>query len=167
MQTLITMKEWNQHKEFVGFTKADGEALSWLQPVAKIFVSEVVAALYKHLLSFEETRVFLTNDDLMALLREAQSDYFLQLFDGVYGEKYLKSRIHVGRIHYRVGLPLSIYMATYSHYFMLIRPYIFQYLEDERRAFRVLDALAKLITLDEIVAVDAYIETMLNTPKKS
>lgn len=165
MQTLITMKEWEQHKEFVGFTAADSEALAWLKPIAGHFVSEVVEALYEHLLSFDQTRRFLTNPELMALLRQSQSDYFLQLFDGEYGETYLQSRIHVGRIHYRVGLPLSTYMATYSHYFMLIRPHIFEYLDDEDMAFRSLDALAKLITLDEIVAVDAYIETMVNSPK--
>ena len=165
MQTLITMQEWEQHKRFVGLTQDDVDAIVRLQPVAKNFVQEVVEALYEHLLSFNQTRSFLTSPELMGLLREAQSEYFLQLFAGDYGEKYLKSRIHVGRIHYRVGLPVSIYMATYSHYFRLIRPHIFEYLDDTEMAFRSLDALGKLITLDEIVAVDAYIETMVNSPK--
>lgn len=160
MQTAITLEDWEQRKAFLGFSDNDVEALSWIQPMSGFFVNEVVETLYRYLHNFERTAAFLQDEVRLERLRSSQSQYFLELFAGDYGEAYLNSRIRIGLVHHQVGLPLSLYMATYSHYFMLIRPHIFEYIDDENEAFQVLDSLAKLITLDETVAVDAYVEAI-------
>ena len=162
VETLISLSEWEERKKFVTFTADDEEALSWLRPMAEFFADEVVSDLYDILTRSDATKAFLTDESLVTGLKKTQTDYFIQLFAGNYGEEYLKNRLRIGEVHYKVGLPSSIYLATYTHYFMLIRPHIFEYLDNENDAFRVMDALAKLITLDETLAIDAYIEATVN-----
>lgn len=160
MSELISTADWEARKQFVRFSDEDLEAISWISPMAEFFAGEVIEMLYGHLLSHEQSKVHLQDEALTERLKIAQSEYFIQLFAGEYGEAYLKTRLAIGRVHYQVGLPLSVYMSTYSMYYMLIRPHIFEYIDDEDDAFMVLDALAKLITLDETVAVDAYVDAM-------
>ena len=153
---MITSEEWQQYKDFVGFNDQDIEALGWVAEPSEFFVGEVIEYLYSFLTSSPMTRDYFTDQALLEHVKQAQTRYFLQLFQSDYDEQYLQSRIDVGIAHKKIGLPFTVYLATYSHYFMFIRPHIFEYIDDEDAAFKVMDAIAKLITLDEMVTSTAF-----------
>lgn len=156
----ISSTEWEARKAFVKFEDKDIQAIATIAPMAEFFAGEVVEWLYLHLFAHERSRQHLPLENIEGLKR-MQGDYFLQLFSGVYDDGYLQSRIQVGVRHHQVGLPLDLFIETYSQYYLLIRPHVFEYLDDEDEAFRALDAISKLITLDQSVAVDAFVAMML------
>ena len=154
----ITMDEWKRRKEFVDFTDADARLLKELRPVITKYVDEIIEILYEKILSFEETKAFFSEEDKLNHVKSMQKDYFIHLTDGVYEEDYLESRLHLGRIHEKIGLQPRWYMGGYSIYLQAAMPYVLKAFknntEKSRKAFM---ALMKLVTLDQDVAIATLI----------
>ncbi|MET0103092.1 MAG: protoglobin domain-containing protein [Sedimenticola sp.] len=154
----VSLEEWERRKAFAGFGSEEIAVLKLLRPAAESFVKDVVELLYEQFIRFEETHRLMRDDDTLNRLKSAQHSYFLELFDGEYGEAYLLSRLNIGRVHHRIGLAPEWYMGAYAHYICLVRPHIYQALEsDVEQGHKALDALTKLITLDQSLAVSTYI----------
>lgn len=155
---IAAYKEWQQQKDFLNFTNSDEEALKKMHPLAMEYADEFVETLYAHLLSFRDTKRFLTDEKRVNHLKLAQKSYFLDLFSGHYGEDYFNSRIKVGMVHQRIGLPPRLYMNTYCYYLQLLIPKIYCNPDfSPEMANDVFMALYKLINLDQELALSAYI----------
>jgi rsbT co-antagonist protein RsbR len=155
---ISAFKEWKQQKEFLNFTKDDENALQQMQPLAMRYADEFIDLLYEHLLAFPETKRFFSDERKLNHVKLAQKSYFLDLFAGEYGEDYFNSRIKVGMIHQRIGLPPRLYMNTYCYYLQLLIPQIYGNPDfNPETANNVFMALYKLICLDQELALSAYI----------
>jgi rsbT co-antagonist protein RsbR len=154
----VTVREWERRKEFVGFTDEDARLLWDLAPVAEAYADEVVEGLYHQFLRFEETKTFFPNAATLNRVKALQKEYFLGLTRGDYGEAYLANRLHVGRVHQRIGLSPRWYMGAYSIYMQLAFPRVLAAFEaDAQKAQSVFSALLKIITLDTELAITTYI----------
>jgi hypothetical protein len=112
-------------------------------------VDELVGAFYRHLLSFPETRRFLTDELISTRLLEAQKRYLLSLVAGPYDRAYEEGRRQIGRVHARLGLTPEWYFGAYALYLSLLQPLIFEQFRnqpDKYVAVRI--ALTKVIFLD-------------------
>jgi hypothetical protein len=69
----VAVDDWEARKGFLCFTKEEEVALTTLQPIMAQHIDELVGAFYRHLLSFHETRIFLTDELISARLLEAQN----------------------------------------------------------------------------------------------
>lgn len=155
---IAAFKEWQQQKDFLSFGKSDEAALKKMQPLAMEYADEFIESLYDHLMAFPETKRFFTDEKKLNHVKLAQKSYFLDLFSGHYGEEYFNSRIKVGMVHQRVGLPPRLYMNTYCFYLQLLIPKIYGNPDfDPETANNVFMALYKLISLDQELALSAYI----------
>ncbi len=155
---IIGLKEWEQRKEFVGFTEKDARLLREFQPIAEDCVDAFLEELYKKLLQVEETKSFFPDETMLNRVRKLQKTYFLELTAGDYGESYLNNRLQIGRIHYRIGLSPRWYIGTYSIYQGLAIPRLLQALKgDYDKMLRALSALIKIIQLDQELAITTYI----------
>lgn len=153
----ITPEEWEWRKAFYGFEAVDAERLLCLRPAAEGFVAVVVDQLYEILARFHETNHLLKQLDSFERLKSGQRRYFLELFDGDYGEEYLRGRLKLGRVHYHMGLELEWYLGAYNHYLRLTKPQVISALSpDVVGAQATFDSLCKLVTLDQSLAVTAY-----------
>ena len=154
----VTITEWEQRKKFVGFTDEDTQLLQELAPVAEAYVDEIVEGLYDRFLRFEETTAFFPDATTLNRVKALQKEYFLGLTDGEYGEAYLTNRLHIGRMHQRIGLSPRWYMGAYSIYMQLAFPHVMAAFEsDIHKAQRVFSSLLKIITLDKELAITTYI----------
>ena len=154
-QAEVTMSEWVQRKDFVGFTDDDAQLLRNLRPIGEAYADEVVEELYRQFFRFEETRVFFPDDPK---LKAMQKQYFLGLTHGDYGEAYLANRLHIGRVHQQIGLSPRWYIGAYSIYTQLVFPQIMAALRaDLAKAQRTFLALLKVIMLDTELAITTYI----------
>jgi rsbT co-antagonist protein RsbR len=155
---VVSMREWEQRKEFVNFTEEDAILLRELGPVAETYADEVVDGLYDQFLKFDETRAFFPDDTTLNRVKTLQKKYFLELTQGHYGEAYLMNRLHVGQVHQRIGLSPRWYMGAYSVYVELVFPRIMEaFKHDHDKALKVFLALTKLIRLDTELAITTYI----------
>ena len=155
----MAVDDWEIRKGFLLFTKEEEVALTVLQPIMAQHVDELVGAFYRHLLSFPETRRFLTDELISTRLLEAQKRYLLSLVAGPYDRAYEEGRRQIGRVHARLGLTPEWYFGAYALYLSLLHPLIFEKFRnqpDKYVATRI--ALTKVIFLDMQLALEAYIE---------
>jgi rsbT co-antagonist protein RsbR len=155
---ISNFNNWSEQKRFVDFTEKDVEFLKKLHPFAVEYADKFVEKLYTHLMTFPDTKRFLGDEKTLMRLKLAQKSYFLDLTSGEYGEEYFKSRIKVGIVHQRIGLPPRIYMSTYCFYMQLIIPHIYSNSAfDAQTANGIFSALYKIINLDQELAISAYV----------
>jgi len=118
----ITIEEWRKRKDFVGFTDEDAKLLKELGPIVKKYAEEFVDSLFDKFLITEETKKFFAEKDTLNHVKRMQKEYFIAFTEGKYEEKYLESRIHLGKLHERIGLEPRWYMGGYSIFLQSAMP---------------------------------------------
>lgn len=160
----INEQEIRNRKEFLQFENEDVERLKAINEVAAGYATEVIEDFYRHLLSFEETRTFFTDPNVLAHVKNAQKDYFLRLTQGNYGPEYIENRLKVGTVHERISLPMKSYLGMYNFYLRAVANRLLQTYKDEPgRAIDAFFSLMKLTFLDMGLAIDTYIDSRERT----
>lgn len=153
----LTAGDFERRKKVVEFTDADTARLARLSPYAREYAVPVIEQFYRHLMSFEEMRVFFQDPKTLDYVKRKQNDYFVKLTEGKYDMEYLENRLLIGAVHERVGLPIKTYLSMYAYYERLVSDQIksiFQ--KDPVEAFDTFMSLLKLIHLDMIAAIETY-----------
>lgn len=155
----MAVDDWDTRKRFLGFTREEEVSLTTLQPLMAQHVNELVAAFYRHLLSFPDTRKFLTDELITTRLLEAQKRYLLSLVTGPYDRAYEEGRRRIGQVHARLGLTPEWYMGAYALYLSFLEPLIFEKFRNRPATYVAIRiALTKVMFLDLQLALEAYIE---------
>jgi rsbT co-antagonist protein RsbR len=153
----VTMDQWERRKAFVGFTEQDVDNLRQLQPIADAYVDEVLEHLYEHFMRFEETRRFFAEPEVLERVKALQREYFRALTKGDYGAAYLENRLHIGRVHQRIGLEPRWYMGAYAVYIQLVYARVLDAMQkDPKKAHQLFISLMKIFTLDQELALTTY-----------
>ncbi len=146
-------------KEYLRFTAEEEASLRKLQPLFEAHADEMVAAFYRHLLQFEETRRLLSDEIITNRLLAAQRKYLLELVGGDYGPEYQAGRLKIGQVHERIGLTPQWYLGAYSLYLELIIPFISNVFKGRPAELATVhNAFMKVIFLDIGLAIEAYIQ---------
>jgi signal transduction histidine kinase len=152
-------REARLRKEFLRLTPADEASLVKLKPLIAKHADDLVAAFYRHLLQFEETRRLLTNELITQRLLAAQRKYLLELVGGDYGPQYIEDRLKIGHVHERIGLTPQWYLGAYNLYLAMILPMIHEEYRGRPAEFLSLfTAFRKVVFLDIGLAIEAYIQ---------
>ncbi len=150
--------DWKTRKAYLLLTEEEEAALKSLQPLMARHVDELVAAFYRHLLQFAETRRLLSDELITSRLKEAQKRYLLSLVTGPYDERYQEDRLRIGQVHERIGLTPQWYLGAYALYLNLLHPLIFKEFRDRPTQCQFLRiALTKVVFLDIQLAIEAYL----------
>jgi rsbT co-antagonist protein RsbR len=160
----IDEEEIANRKEFLQFHGDDVDRLKSISGLAERYAEEVIEEFYRHLLSFEETRVFFNDPETLARVKNAQKNYFLRLTQGNYGQEYIENRLRVGSVHERISLPVKAYLGMYNFYLRSVFSRLVEtYRDDPTHAFDVFLSLMKLTFLDIGLAIDTYIDSRERT----
>ena len=153
----VTEADWERRKQFVGFGPMDQAILRELHLVARSYADEIMDELYRRWLEDGELKKFFPDEATLARVKELQKAYFISLTNGNYGSQYLAHRLHIGRVHKRIGLSPRWYMGSYAVYMELVLPKVLQAFEyDRSKQRRAITALTKIISLDQELALVAY-----------
>ncbi|MBW2281859.1 MAG: hypothetical protein JRG76_02535 [Deltaproteobacteria bacterium] len=145
---------------YLDLTDDDRDALRGLRPLLEEHAESFVAAFYRHLLSFEATRVFLLDPQVKDRLLDKQREYLLSLGDASFDDDYVDGRIKIGEAHERVGLEPRWYLGAYALYLRLLTPIVIEhYAQRPGAAEGTLNALIKVLMLDAQIAMEAYIRS--------
>jgi len=154
-----TPEELRLRLDFLGFSAADQARLQALRPTIEQHLPNLVAAFYRHLLSFDATRDFLRDPAVKERLVELQRDYLLSLTAGTIDQSYLEARQRIGETHLRLGLEPRWFLGGSTLHFNLLAPLVFETARgDSILAERTLGSLAKILALDTQLVVEAYLE---------
>ncbi|MBS1158553.1 MAG: hypothetical protein H6R15_972 [Proteobacteria bacterium] len=163
-ETLISSDEIGQRKAFLEFADEDVARLESVNEVAIRYADAVIEDFYRHLLSFEETRAFFSDPDVLVHVQRMQKAYFTRLTQGNYDAEYVANRVRIGVVHERIGLPVKSYFGMYCFYLRSVMQRLQEEYKDRpERAFSVFASLMKLTFFDMGLATDTYIEARERT----
>ena len=114
--TDITEQELLRRKDFLEFRDDDVDYLIGINDLAQRYAESVIEDFYKHLLSFEDTRMFFRDPEVLERVKNAQQQYFLRLTQGNYDLAYAQNRLLIGAVHERANLPMKAYLGMYNYY---------------------------------------------------
>jgi rsbT co-antagonist protein RsbR len=162
--TDITEQELLRRKDFLEFRDEDVAHLIGINDLAQRYAESVIEDFYEHLLSFEETRVFFRNPEVLKRVKNAQQQYFLRLTQGDYDLAYAQNRLLIGAVHERANLPIKAYLGMYNHYLRAVAKRLIEAFRNEpQRAWSSFLSLMKLTFLDIGLAIDTYINSRERT----
>jgi Protoglobin len=160
----ITEQELLRRKDFLEFREDDVANLASINDVARRYADAVIEDFYRHLLSFEETRTFFRDPEVLQRVKSAQQEYFLRLTQGKYDLAYAQNRLNIGAIHERIGLPIKAYLGMYNYYLRAVASRLGEaYRDTPERAWSAFMSLMKLTFLDMGLAIDTYINSRERT----
>jgi signal transduction histidine kinase len=137
----------------------DRRVLADLREVLEKNADSLVAAFYRHLLTYGATRQLLRDPEVKERLLGKQRQYLLSLAGPAIDEAYVAERRRIGQTHERIGLVPSWYLGAYALYLSLLTPLVLErFAGDSQRSERCLMALQKLLLFDASLAMDDYIE---------
>jgi signal transduction histidine kinase len=147
------------HLKYIGLTKDDESSLREVRNMVEKHSDDFVRNFYDHLLAFEGTRAFLTDDKKIQRLLKGQRDYLLSLFDAKFDDEYYKFRRMIGHTHFRIGLDFQWYIGAYARYLDFYTPLFQKHYEgDDERMQRITSAFRKATLLDMSIVLEAYHE---------
>src|SRR5688572_8307449 len=160
----IDDREVQRRKEFLEFGDEDEQALTAVDEAASGHAGPVIESLYRHFLSFDETKAFFRDPRVLERVKNLQKEYFLQLTKGNYDTAYVANRLQIGAIHERVNLAPKWYLGAYNFYLRAVASQLqTHFAANPERTLPTFLSLMKLVFLDIGVAVDAYIHARERT----
>jgi len=163
----IDQENVNRRKDFLQFRQEDADALKLLNDVAQKYADPVIDDLYRHFLSFEETRSFFRDAAVLERVKQLQKEYFLRLTVGDYGADYVANRLRIGTVHERINLDPKWYLGAYNFYLRAVASRLQEaFGNDTQKAFMSFLSLMKLVFLDIGLSVDTYIYARERTMRK-
>jgi rsbT co-antagonist protein RsbR len=156
--TELSEQELTQRKAFLELHEEDVSNLTGINEQARRYADEVIDDFYRHLLSFEDTRAFFANPQLLQRVKNLQKDYFLRLTQGNYDLAYAQDRLKIGAIHSHTGLPVKSYLGMYNFYLRAVAARLIEANQKQpQKAWTAFLSLMKLTFLDIGLAIDTYI----------
>ena len=159
----ISDDEIQSRKDLLDFTADDEALLKTLQPIVADNLEKMVTAFYDQQLESPEIAMVIGNTNTLIQLRNSMRRYIRELFQGDYGTKYVNKRLHIGKVHQRIGVSPKLYLAAQSLLQNTIYDAILpstgrksEYASREKQR----NALRKLLTFDSQLVFDAYISDL-------
>jgi signal transduction histidine kinase len=133
--------------------------LADLRPALEKRADDLVAAFYRHLLGFPETRKLLRDPKVTERLLKEQRQYLVSLASPTIDDAYLAQRRRIGEVHERIGLAPTWYIGAYSLYEVLLVPVVLEeFAANLEKARALLKTLRRRLYLDSALALETYVE---------
>jgi rsbT co-antagonist protein RsbR len=163
----IDDEEVARRKEFLEFGEEEARSLQGLREIARKYADPVIEDFYRHILSFDETKSFFRDPEVLERVKRLQKEYFLRLTEGEYGRDYVANRLRIGTVHERINLAPKWYLGMYNLYLRLVANRLVEaFPQDPLKALSSLLTLMKLVFLDIGFAVDTYIFSRESTMRR-
>lgn len=143
----------------------EGEAMAALRLAAKVIlprIDEILGRFYARVLADREMAAHFDGDAMIDKARSAQRRHWQKLFSGQFDEAYSQSAKRIGEVHFRIELPLTVYLAAYAGLVADLTAVILSARQprfrrgDNGGALAMLDAVLRATALDIEIAVSAF-----------
>lgn len=121
-------------------------------------IDTIATTFLDHLTANPDTEGFIGDSGTLLLLHSRVMHYVLSIFDGIYDNDYVLSRLRVGLIHHRIGIEPKHYVSAVYALFDILHRTIAR---DGSACSPVISALDKVILFDISLIFDAYVNCLL------
>src|SRR4030067_1880134 len=107
------MENIERIKTHYNFTAGDVKNLKRLEPLMEKHKDEFVVDFYNYVKNFEEAGKYLKDAQIIKRHQDALKIWFMELFNGEYGFKYMNVLEKVGMTHVKINLPAHYVNAAF------------------------------------------------------
>ena len=163
----ITAADLRARKEFIDFNDQDVRILRELQPLVREHSDAIADGFYHNIQRYDELLSIIKDaGSSIERLKSAQKTYLIELFSGDYGEAYVEQRLRIGVIHNKIGLTPRWYLGSYSVYMQLLMPLLYKKFRfSPNKLIKAIEAINKILTFDAQLAIDTYINALVEDYK--
>ncbi len=136
-------------------TAQDKSFMTALQPQAQEIAPALSEAFYTRLLAHPATAEYVSEH--IEDRKQALQGWFLELFGGEYGQAYVQSRLAIGQVHVRIGLPVRYPLAMMD----VILEFGEKVTAQSSQSLQAATAFRKLLALDVAIFNQSYEDAQL------
>ena len=156
----IDTTEVRERLGVLGYTEKDAQVLQALRPWAERNIPKFVRIFYDRSFQIpfivEMVRKQKTSREI---LEGAQGAYAMDFFRGWPDAAYVDKRLTIGRRHAGMGVTAQFYISSYQFYYDILFPMIRRTSRARPwRAKQAIDAVHKLLTFDQALIMDTYVD---------
>ncbi|MGF1719014.1 GGDEF domain-containing protein [Vibrio kyushuensis] len=164
-QLTISQQEIECRFDMLGLEHTELRNLLNYQPLIQNNLNSIVEQFYDKQLQNAEVVALLQDPDVLQHVKDAQSQYIIELFNGVYDEEYANGRLIIGAVHKRIRVEPKLYLTAMRQ----LKGIIFSTIKDDNGSNIEVDAilttLDKLFYFDTTLVLDTYINSLINDLK--
>jgi signal transduction histidine kinase len=144
---------------YLGLDDEAFELLSELRPLLEEHADELAEQFYRHMLAFEETRVYFRDEETKERFLYGRSRYIVSLADSHFGPEYFEERRRSGQMQEAIGLSPAWISRLSALHVSLLAPVLTAHFEgDLTKAARTVQALMGRFALDVEIALESFME---------
>lgn len=165
-QLKITERELQERIRLFEITDEDLQRLKRCKGYLTERMDALVELFYQRQLQHPPIQMVIGDSETLARLRKSLRRYILELFDGHFDLDYVNSRLRVGKVHHRIGVPPKLYLAATSLLQEMLEDELAQQCATEGHPPAELAArrasLRKVLHFDTHLVFDTYIANLLS-----
>ena len=149
-------REIERRESLAGITAGDAECLAGCWPAVQPEADALVSACLRRQCATPEVAAFTTASATPGRMRCEVTRFVESLFCGRHDGGYASSRLRIGFVHRRIGLPARYFLAALHHLHVDLRRVIAARTPDPALAARGIEALERQLLFDQSLILDAY-----------
>ena len=168
-QLRITPMEIERRKTLFGITSDDARLLAQAKDVVATDIDSMVEEFYTNQVSIPEIERLIGDAETLARLKRHMVRYLFAMFDGVFDDVYVLSRLRVGLVHDRIGVSPKLYVSSVHTLLDLLRRRLTGPKAGGQcsACLPVMQALEKVMLFDLSLVFDTYIHALVGQVERS
>lgn len=154
----ITDVDIQERKDLLGLGREDEAELGSFSEISRRVVQDVVDEFYVNQTSVPHIRTLIGDTETLQRLRSAMREYVITLFQGDYGTDYVNSRLRIGKVHARIGVPPKLYVSS----LYVLECIINKHFTQTGAGSAPTEALRRLLSFDLQFVFDTYIQGLMS-----
>ncbi len=151
-------ESFEQIKKDYEFTEKDANRIVKLKPYMEKYINDFINDFYKFVFKLPEAKKFLKNEEIIKRHKNKIKEWYLELFNGVYDDKYFEHLHRIGEVHDQLGIPTHYINASFN----FIRRWFIKKINQEfgysRERNLYVESLGKILDVNLDIMTKAYIE---------
>jgi len=142
----------------LAFYQINDDTISMIVETGRLIeenMPRIIAAFYHHVGTFPEAARFLSNFDVSEIKLRQKEHWHRLMFSG-FSEEYVHSAVRVGVAHYRIKLPLYLYISGYNNFMGNVVDLIANHYLGALVSAQHLRSMIKAISFDMDIAISVY-----------
>lgn len=168
-QLRITAHEIAWRKKIFNISEEDIETLLEVKPIILSDLENIVTTFYTKLVEIEGVAQVIGDAESLHRLKNHLQGYIRSLFEGPYNMEYVQTRLRIGLVHKRIGVPPKLYIAAYKILSKILRSKIRE--QNKEKACDICSnrssSLENLMLFDLVLVFDTYIQGLVNEVNRS
>jgi len=152
------MENIERIKTHYNFTAGDVKNLKRLEPLMEKHKEEFVVDFYNYVKNFEEADKYLKDPHIIKRHQDALKIWFMELFNGEYGLKYMNELEKVGMTHVKINLPAHYVNAAFHFVKDFAHSVLHKEVENADERAYLERSVIKILDINLDIFTSSYIE---------